>query len=279
VARKLAIDHSKLAGLGMERETTEEQRRYLTDRAQQFQRLVLLAVNARYDRDAILNKQELRLATLVSKRSETFSHNLALYGHMNRFQASDDSEEIDGDPSSDHAPVSSSDQSFEPDDSSIDFGLDTREISKESELNHIFPSNETVFAPDDGAIDTWLQPIYERSRGFELGTLNPSILATTMKLQSLDWTPIALGYISDIATLVHRFVNHVLKYICPEGKANLLAVLAEGLFERYTKAVEQVRFLLHVECAGTPITLNHYFSGNLEKKQVVTFVHPSIAIC
>ena len=87
-----------------------------------------------------------------------------------------------------------------------------------------------------------------------------------MKLQSTKWTSIALGYISDIVTLVHRFIDRALTKICPDVKATLLSNLTEGLFERYSKAVGQVRFLLDVERAGTPITLNYYFNDNLENR-------------
>jgi hypothetical protein len=59
----------------------------------------------------------------------------------------------------------------------------------------------------------------------------------------------------------------ILDSICPERvvKAELLSMLMDGLFERYSKAIEQVRFLLDVERIGTPMTLNHYFTDNLEK--------------
>ena len=107
----------------------------------------------------------------------------------------------------------------------------------------------------------------ESSRGFELGTFDSSILATTMKVQTTKWAAIALGYISDIATIVHRFIDRVLQSICSEAqvKSELLSALMDGLTERYHKAIDQVRFLLDVERTGTPMTLNHYFNDTLEK--------------
>jgi hypothetical protein len=77
--------------------------------------------------------------------------------------------------------------------------------------------------------------MYESSRGFALGTFDSSILATTMKVQTTKWAAISLGYISNIATIVHRFIDRVLQSICSDihVKSELLSVLMGGLIERY----------------------------------------------
>jgi hypothetical protein len=38
--------------------------------------------------------------------------------------------------------------------------------------------------------------------------------------------------------------------------------------EKYTKALSHTEFLLDVELSGVPMTLNHYFNENLEKRYV-----------
>lgn len=66
---------------------------------------------------------------------------------------------------------------------------------------------------------------------------------------------------------MNDFIDKVLDTICPERavKAKLLSMLMDGLFERYSKTIYQVGFLLDVERTGTPMTLNHYFAENLEE--------------
>jgi hypothetical protein len=135
------------------------------------------------------------------------------------------------------------------------------------EIEDILSPQQSLPTTNGKSIALWLQNVYESSRGFELGTFDSSILSTTMKVQSSKWTAIALGYISDVVTIVHRFIDQVLDAICPEKsvKSELLSTLSDGLFEHYARAIEHVHFLLDVELIGTPMTLNHYFSDNLQK--------------
>ena len=220
------------------------------------------SVDAKYGRDSIFDDTDLRLATLVSERNAIFSENLARYGQEYHFNASNNAEQIENDSFSDPPSESESD--------SLDVNpkseFYTRKLTEFTDIDNILSTQESLPVSNGKSIHLWLHEEYSRSRGFELGTLNPSILATTMKLQTTKWTSIALGYISDIVMLVHRFIDRTLTRICPDVKATLLSNLEEGLVERYTKAIDQVRFLLNVERTGTPITLNHYFNDNLEKR-------------
>ena len=65
------------------------------------------------------------------------------------------------------------------------------------------------------SIHDWLKEVYRGARGFELGTLNSSLLAVTMKRQSRKWKILALGYIADIVTLTYHFVTGLLRVVCP----------------------------------------------------------------
>ncbi|KAF2195597.1 hypothetical protein K469DRAFT_744134 [Zopfia rhizophila CBS 207.26] len=47
----------------------------------------------------------------------------------------------------------------------------------------------------------------------------------------------------------------------------LLNLLLDGLLEKYSKSLVQAKFLLDVELLGVPMTLNHYFNDNLEKRR------------
>lgn len=124
-----------------------------------------------------------------------------------------------------------------------------------------------VAKPESKDIMKWLQTIYKGSRGFELGTFDPSIIPIIWKKQLVNWEALALGYIMDIVSLVHSFVRGLLKTCCADERVltGLLSVMMEDMATRYKNAIEHVKFLLVVEKEGTLLTANHYFSNNLEK--------------
>ena len=145
--------------------------------------------------------------------------------------------------------------------------FEVRREDNVEDIVDILHDQETLAVPKQNEIESWLRRVNETSRGFELGTFNSSILATTMKKQSSKWTSISLGYVSDVIVIIHRFIATALGSICCDDtmKAPLLGMLSEGLLSRYRKAVQHVEFLLEVERNGTPMTMNHYFNDNLEK--------------
>jgi hypothetical protein len=74
VDRQLAACREKLDRLGVDRESTEQQRKYLQDMAIEFQKITDCAVDAFYSRNDVFNKiPELRLATLAVNRNDKFS--------------------------------------------------------------------------------------------------------------------------------------------------------------------------------------------------------------
>lgn len=81
-----------------------------------------------------------------------------------------------------------------------------------------------------------------------------------MKKQSTKWTALALGYTSDVITMIHNFIVGVLERVCPDDRVreNLLSVLMGDLIKRYKEAERQIEFLLHVERVGTPMTLRDF---------------------
>ena len=136
------------------------------------------------------------------------------------------------------------------------------------DITDILVSEHMLDAPKNDDIEVWLRTLYESSRGFELGTFDPSILATTMKKQSSKWPSISMGYVSDVIVIVHRFICKAFDVICHDEamKVRLIGVLFDGLVGRYKRAFEHVDFLLEVERDGTPLTTNHYFNDNLDKR-------------
>jgi hypothetical protein len=132
------------------------------------------------------------------------------------------------------------------------------------DILHASP-DEPFPTPEEGIVE-WIRKQYGRSRGFELGTFDASIVPILWKQQSAKWDEYALGYISDIISLVHDFLLELLSAVCLDNRVRegLLSVLMEPITDRYRKAVDHVKFILEVERAGTPLTQNHYFNDSLQ---------------
>jgi hypothetical protein len=136
------------------------------------------------------------------------------------------------------------------------------------ELQDILHTNDKLQYAVDGAIQKWLREVFMDNRGFELGTFNASILATVMKKQSSKWKDISLGFVSDVIVLVHRFITKALGCICTDSLVcqALVNTLFDELIQRYQNAIQNANFLLEVENSNIPMTLNHYFNENLQKR-------------
>lgn len=143
-----------------------------------------------------------------------------------------------------------------------------RQTGSQPEIDDILYENYELPIPKPTGIIAWLSEVYKTSRGFELGTFNASLLPIIWKKQSANWDDLALGYISDIVFLVHNFTINLLSAICEDERVEsaLTSVLMDGLIERYKKSIDHTEFILHVERVGTPLTANHYFAENLEKR-------------
>ena len=248
ISKKLKTAQAHIKRLGMERETPEKQAAYLLDLATSFQKVVMLALEAKYGRsDLFDNDSTLRLATAVTSRNALFGNEVDSWGQEYQFNPFADNKT--------GSPVE------------IAGELEIRKIADPPELDEILHPQENLPGCRKECIIEWLKNVYHASRGFELGTFDSSILATTMKAQSSKWTKLALGYVSDIVSIAHNFIKRLLALVCVDERVTreLLSTLSDGLIGRYSTALDHARFLLDVERVGTPITLNNYFNENLEK--------------
>ena len=267
VAKKLSLCQRHLQALGAKRQTSTEQSRYLTEIAMEFQKLVAEALSSNYGRADVFDENPtLRLATAVINRSELMSEAIATKGHTFHFESS----EMENGPHKDsHNSVweFSAFGGLKVDDDEPEPLLEARQVQDHPELEGLVYAPEELAEPQSGSIQDWLKEVYRGARGFELGTLNSSLLAVTMKRQSMKWKSLALGYIADIVTMTHNFVTDLLRVVCPVERVQLgvMSLLSDQLLERYKSAIAHVHFLLEVELNGTPATLNHYFNENLEK--------------
>lgn len=166
-----------------------------------YQEIVSRALEANYGGHEILDRsQEMRLATSAVSRSLEFSTEVDRWGHKYHFNSND-------------ADITTATESEESSDATDETGrslrIKVRKLPDQIELQEILHAQEQLAEPSGRNILVWLKGVYKSSQGFELGTFNPSILATIMKKQSTNWIPLSRGYISDIAVIVHNFITTV----------------------------------------------------------------------
>ena len=262
ILRRLLKAKKELSEIGAERQSAEQQRDYLMAASMQFERLVRDALSGKYGRDDWFDKhQNHKLATAIVTRNEAFSKSIEHYGHS--YAWADEERRIEVcEPV--HAPPSIGSSELEEKQAP---SISVRMEREDPELQEVVFSETEVDATVGEGITGWLTEVYTSSRGFELGTFEGHILATTMKAQSERWEALGLGYISDIITLTHDFVKGLLELVLPDSRvrAGILSNLIEGLLASYHTAYERAKFLLTIERSGTPITINHYFNDTLQK--------------
>lgn len=253
-----------LRALGVDRESSERQNAFLLKLSISFQRIVSLALDAKYGGDDLFDEDpSFRLATSVVSRNSQFAAELDDWGLEYRFNSTEDCKNELGSKVGE-TPPSADGKGGE---SAKVETLNTRKVADLPELGDILHEAENLPACKQQGISQWIRTVYESSRGFGLGTFDSSIVATTMKKQSSKWTGLAQGYVSDVMVITHTFITKLLASICSEEhvKRELLSALMDGLEQRYIKASDQVQFLLEAERMGIPMTLDNYFNDNLEK--------------
>lgn len=277
ISKQLAAAKASLARLGDERETPEQQRRLMLDIVATFQDITQQALATNYGvRDIFDSDRELRLATLVATRYAAFSHDLALWGHQYAFKPKGD--EPHGRKSDDENRESESagDQNYiDGGDGGDDTGArppksqhtSSRKVTKCDDLEGILYEDAPIERSMQSGIIAWIGQVYNGARGFEIGTFNHVLLATLMKKQSAKWPDIARGFVSDIIATVHIFIQRALSAACHDSRvaSNILSLLMDNLMDKYRQAISSVDFLLDIERAGTPMTMNHYLNDNIRK--------------
>ena len=231
----------------------------------QFQKLSGEALLCNYGcTDAFDQYPNLRLATAVVNRSKQMADTIAMKGHTFHFEAEDEDESGTFD---DVGSLVVNISALCTEDGDAEGVVDIRTVEDHPDLEDLVEPAQKLPEPRSGRFRAWLKHAYRNSRGFEIGTLNSSLLAVTMKRQSVKWRKLALGYISDVITMVHNFIVDLLHVVCPfeRVRMGIMSLLMDRLLEKYQSAIAQVKLLLEVELDGTPATLNHYFNENLEE--------------
>ncbi len=285
ISAKLKLCRHQLDALGPSRATRQQQYQFLLELATQYQTITSLALKAHYGGDDVFETTpSLKLATAIVNRNASFSDDVWQRGHALAFIKDKDGKDKDPTPTyfsnpspfaaqgplgtPPNNPVNPMDRA--PSRSASGFGQvkSVRYEKDHSELEDIMQENVLIPLPKAAGIKQWLENVYKSSRGFELGTFDASLLPIIWKKQSVNWEALALGYVDDIVTIVHSFTVELLAVVCKDSRARqgLHSVLLDQLTDRYKKSIEHTKFLLAVERSGTPMTTNHYFADNLEKR-------------
>lgn len=281
ISAKLKLCKHQLAVLGPSRATRDQQYKFLLELATQYQTITSFALKAHYGADDIFDDTPtLKLATAIVSRNATFSDDVWQRGHAMAFDKEKDTKESIPPPSAfafvnpkfgNTASKSTNPMANLPTNTPHRSGHELKSVRYEkihAELAEIMQEESQIPLPRLFGIKQWLENVYKSSRGFELGTFDASLLPIIWKKQSTNWEALALGYVDDIVSLVHSFTMDLLAKICidPRARQGLHAVLLDQLTDRYKKSIDHTKFLLVVERSGTPMTMNHYFADNLEKR-------------
>ena len=285
ITNRIVVCEEELRDLGPPRQTPEQQRRYLLGIATKFQEIVTFAVEAQYGRQQLLqDSKNMRLATLIVDANSTFSEELERRGHTVSFRET-------------KYPTSKRPRKFKsmqsrklkfkgeistPVKKTIvregqDEGSTMLEPSEYSELFSVLPTTSDTSLPQLEDILGWIEREYKSSRGFELGSFNPSILPTLFQGLSIKWENLANRYVTKVIVAVHHFCNILLTRLCPEERVMnaLWSLLLDELLQRYRKLAEHVQFILRTERSGNLLTTNHYFSETLDKLRSERSLEPA----
>ncbi|KAI1386313.1 P-loop containing nucleoside triphosphate hydrolase protein [Hypoxylon trugodes] len=256
VAKEVVWLRNRLDGMGAARNNEHTQRAYLNKISEAFQTIARDALNAYYTGNRIFDERhDLRLITRVVEANEKYSNDMFKCGHTRPFLSN-----LEGD-------TEDRDVAAEPEDLNIsEFDSDN-----DDELEGLFDIPE-ITAPESRkeGIMEYIEKVYRASRGQELGTFGGALLSTMFKEQSKKWEPITLSYMKDVILAIHHFISEIVVEICPDTRVRdelWNGYLLEELQASYRKAMDHVRLLLDIEREGIPLTLNHYFSDNLQKSQ------------
>jgi hypothetical protein len=272
---------STLEALGPQRVSSTEQASYLIKIASDFQTKTAMALDgAYYTDDNFDEKEALRLANAIVTRNEQFGQDFHSYGHTYEFKQAllkkDFGKEhrfTEGFGTDDFDDVNFSSTGWKPTEhdkgeSTMKNKKSTRKVKQDmSVLEDVIDEAIPLKRPIEQGLSSWLSQLYHRSRGFEIGTFDPKLLANAMKESSTKWRDICRGYVSDVIVLTHEYLLELLTILCPDERVldQLLNLLTDKIMDGYKNALDQVDFILLVERSTKPATQNHYFNDSLQK--------------
>lgn len=250
--------------IGPVRQTAYEQRNHLINVASRFRELTTKAIDAYYSRDECFENDNIfRLATLVMELNEQFSETVYKKGLTRAFGGTQTA--VASLPRSTRSPSRSPDRDTAH--SSTGPSTPETDLPEYPELQSIMLQTEAAPKPAGDGIMEWVTYKYTRSKGFEIGTINPSLMPSLFAEQSRAWGFHAQNHVTSVIRKIHHFNHKVLQYCCDDDALceRLWEKLLPPLLTSYQKALQQTSFLVEVERHGNLITMNHYFAENVRK--------------
>jgi dynamin family protein len=265
VKKQLVDCRRELEGLGPARQTDQEQRLFLSTLTNQFQDLVGAALNAHYhNHEAFEVQKELRLITYVVNLTEMFNYDFEKKGQLRYFES----------PPAESSPKDESKKEKSEiawtDISAMQKLIEEIDIEDVDSVGDIIDKDCYFGNPQAGIMD-WIEGLYVRSRGVELGSpVGGSMLSSAFKEQSSKWSHITKAYVSNVILVIHRFMVIALKRLCSDVRAHeeIWSSILDEVQNRYKAAMEKAMFLVSIERNKKPYTLNCYFNENLQRLRV-----------
>lgn len=260
----------ELHSLGPPRQDEREQRSFLSHIAEAFQDHARAALAADYNANpAFAEDSNLRLITHVVNITDIFNADFQNTGHARLFEKigpleSNMALETPPGLGCEETPV----------------GLmikQLRRLLKKAKVDDVKPSElaelgDIISTPHERNIpwdnfSDWINDVYLKSRGLDLGTFNANLISMAFAEQSRKWGDITEMYMSRVIVTIHRFIAAALRSVCPEeyARSKLWSAILDTLVERYKAAMAQTELLIKVERSKKPYTLNRQFSVALSE--------------
>ncbi|KAH7377255.1 dynamin family protein [Plectosphaerella cucumerina] len=249
--QRLANAEKKLRDLGAPRQSEREQQQYLVSIASNFQVLVRAALDADYSAHSAFDRNELRLITAVVNTTEQFNIEFDQFARTFLFE-SEVTAAVPVEVGTPASPVFPSEETCHNDENGIqEFEVfDIPDPEAFPDLGSIILTDWVTERPKTG-IMKWIETVYQRSRGLDLGSLSHGILPSVFREQSAKWEMISKQYLSKIILLVHRFIMVALEVVCRDTHVlqDITSAIISDLCIKYEEAY----------------TLNHYFNHNQQR--------------
>ena len=258
VKSKLKKCQDEVDSIGPVRGNEKEQRRFLCDIARKFEELTRSALISQYSYHELFQIHNTRLITCLVNLTDVFRSDFQWYGQSRHF------EEIGAEA---QAGLWDKKDGFKYHNLLLDhfrvFG--TGEIDDCAELDSIL-NPEIIVQQPNVDIMRWIKQLNIQSRGMNLGTFSPEMLAEFFTDQSRQWPAMVEVYMNEVVRLIHHFMIKALNFICPDEDItkNIWSAILEPVLQKYKSGVEQALLLVEIERNYTPFTLNSSFNQEVQ---------------
>ncbi|KFZ15034.1 hypothetical protein V501_02916 [Pseudogymnoascus sp. VKM F-4519 (FW-2642)] len=240
----------ELDGLGQPRQTSNDQRNHLIRIAADFREITAKAIDAYYGRDECFKDDSFRLATNVTAMNNAFSETIALNGFTRRFHRNPNSSVTDIRAKefevAEQEAISSSADSLKTPPSSYSGKYEL--LREYPELRALTGQLRPEPDKEQGYIMQWITKINDRSKGFGIGTLNPSLLPSLFHEQSRSRGFYANGHVEDVIETIHNNGDNALASahpmapaVCPPASPHHCCIGYPTTAEEFPPAEDELR--------------------------------------